>query len=188
MWSEIIEAKKEMGRPELDSVGHTGKNGSREYPYSSLKAILDVVEPPLLARGLMPTQHFDGDDYLLTEVRSANEVTLMDKRHVHRTGNPQDDGGRETYAKRYALTSAFGLTGDMDNDGAGVNGIDADVAFANAKRRLWEAVKRYAELQGRDPNEVITAVKGEKGYTETAEHMNLKAEEFEAACQVNDAG
>lgn len=63
-----------------------------------------------------------------------------------------------------------------------------DEATAAAKRRLWEAVKRYAELQGRDPNEVITAVKGEKGYTETAEHMNAKAEEFEAACQVNDAG
>lgn len=174
---KIVSARKEMGKPKLDSVGHAGRNGAREYKYASLAAILDVVEPPLLEVGCMVTQCME-DGLLVTKVIDADDELVMDRRKVKVTLNSQEDGSAETYAKRYALSSVFGLAAVEDDDGASV-AVENPVTHAT-KQRLWSAVKRIAELSGGDANEIIAHVKQRADYRDTEEYMAAVAAEFEA--------
>jgi hypothetical protein len=117
IWAELAKAQAKMEQPVLDSVGHTGKNGSRAYKYASLASVRKSVFPPCNDLGIFITQHFDGDNVLITEAYLGGERAVLDRRKVKLTGNPQDDGSAETYAKRYALCSVFGLAGVEDDDG-----------------------------------------------------------------------
>lgn len=56
---------------------------------------------------------------------------------------------------------------------------DEPMPLMGAKKRLWAAVSRYAELRGEDPNEVIAALKEKDGWEDTADYYNAKAELFE---------
>ena len=118
IWTELAEAQKAMEQPVLDSTGHAGKNGAREYKYASLAAVRKCVFPPCNERGIFITQHFDGDNVLVTEARLGEQSAVLDRRVVALSGIPQSDGSAETYAKRYALCSVFGLAGIEDDDGA----------------------------------------------------------------------
>ena len=119
IYSALAKARAEMKQPELDSVGRTGKNGAREYKYSSLAAVLAVVIPPTAALGIFVTQGLDTDDVLKTEAHLGAESVNLDKRKVCRSGSSQEQGSAETYAKRYALCTVFGLAGMEDDDGKG---------------------------------------------------------------------
>lgn len=122
IWTRLAEAQAEMDQPVMDGVGHAGKNGSRSYPYATLGSVRRSVFPPLNKRGMFLTQHFDGDNILVTEVCMGSETVVLDRRMVPLTGRPQEDGSAETYAKRYALCSVFGLAGVEDDDGASTSG------------------------------------------------------------------
>jgi len=47
------------------------------------------------------------------------------------------------------------------------------------RRRLWESIKRWSELNGRDPNEVGAEVKQRRDYEESADWFETVAMEFE---------
>lgn len=123
IWTALAEAQKSMEQPVLDSVGHAGKNGAREYKYASLASVRKAVVPPCNAQGIFITQHFDGANVLITEAHMGGECVVLDRRVVRLTGNPQEDGSAETYAKRYALCSVFGLAGVEDDDGSSVEKV-----------------------------------------------------------------
>ena len=55
-------------------------------------------------------------------------------------------------------------------------------AFKAAKKRLWAAITRYAELRGEDPNAVAEGMRKSSGYEESLEYFERKAMEFEEAC------
>lgn len=118
IWTALAEAQKVMEQPVLDSIGHTGKGGAREYKYASLASVRKSALPPCNAQGIFITQHFDGANVLVTEAHMGAECVVLDRRVVKLTGNPQEDGSAETYAKRYALCSVFGLAGVEDDDGS----------------------------------------------------------------------
>lgn len=121
IWTALADAQKVMEQPVLDSIGHTGKGGTRTYKYASLASVRKSVFPPCNERGIFITQHFDGDNVLLTEAHMGDEFVVLDKRLVALVGRPQEDGSAETYAKRYALCSVFGLAGVEDDDGGAVS-------------------------------------------------------------------
>lgn len=174
---KIVAARKNMGRPKLDSTGHAGRSGAREYKYSSLAAILDVVEPPLIEQGCMVTQYMD-EGAIVTKVFDADDELIMDRRKVKVTLNSQEDGSAETYAKRYALASVFGLSAVEDDDGASVQ-IEKQVTN-DTKKRLWAAIKRVAEASGGNPNEILASIQQRPEYRDTEEYMASVASEFEA--------
>lgn len=174
---KIVAARKNMRSPKLDSTGHAGRNGAREYKYASLAAILDVIEPQLIDQGCMVTQYMD-DGAVVTKVFDADDELVMDRRKVKITLNSQEDGSAETYAKRYALASVFGLAAVEDDDGASVP-IEKPVTN-ETKQRLWAAIKRAAEASGGNPNEILANIQQRPEYRDTDEYMASVASEFEA--------
>lgn len=118
IWTVLAEAQSAMDQPVMDSEGRTGKNGARAYKYASLASVRKCVFPPCNERGIFITQHFDGGDILITEAFMGAKSVTLDRRKVMLTGRSQEDGSAETYAKRYALCSVFGLAGIEDDDGA----------------------------------------------------------------------
>ena len=117
IWNALADAQRNMEQPVLDSVGRTGRGGERTYKYASLASVRKAVFPPCNELGIFITQHFDGDNTLITEAHLGDQSVVLDKRKVTIVGRAQEDGSNETYAKRYALCSVFGLAGVEDDDG-----------------------------------------------------------------------
>lgn len=128
----LLAAMSEMPNPVKDSKAYN-------YRYEQLDQVLDIVQPALMAHGLFVMQGMEcseGGYELRTYICDAEGDTLripMDARHVKLTGDSQKDGSAETYARRYALKTVFGLCGE-DDDGQ-----------ANSKPRYRQPVKPKPE-------------------------------------------
>ena len=97
--------------------------------------------------------------------------------------NPQKTASASTYARRYSLTSAFCLAAEDDDDGNGAaSGKEKadDYTMKAAKARMWQAIRKWAELHGRPPEEVLEGVKKRPEWAEDAEFFNAVAQDFEA--------
>lgn len=128
----LLAAMSEMPNPVKDSKAYN-------YRYEQLDQVLGIVQPALMAHGLFVMQGMEcseGGYELRTYICDAEGDTLripMDARHVKLTGDSQKDGSAETYARRYALKTVFGLCGE-DDDGQ-----------ANSKPRYRQPVKPKPE-------------------------------------------
>lgn len=128
----LLAAMSEMPNPVKDSKAYN-------YRYEQLDQVLGIVQPALMAHGLFVMQGMecsDGGYELRTYICDAEGDTLripMDSRPVKLTGDSQKDGSAETYARRYALKTVFGLCGE-DDDGQ-----------ANSKPRYKQPVKPKPE-------------------------------------------
>ena len=58
----------------------------------------------------------------------------------------------------------------------------ADNALQAAKKRMWAAIQRCAELWGRTPEDVLEGVRKRPDWAETAEFFDAVAAEFESEC------
>lgn len=117
----LFDAACAMENPKLDSVGQAGK---RRYKYASLGAVYEVVKRPLQERGLTLLQRIEwngesGGYELKTSIAKGDATMHLDSRPIDLDCSPQDQGSRETYAKRYALCTVFGLYGQEDDDAQG---------------------------------------------------------------------
>jgi len=177
----IIEARKAMQMPPMRGIGHAGRNGSREYKYATLQDVLACVVPPLLERGVMLTQGFD-DGMLVTRAVAGEEVVVLDARPVSLSGSPQEQGSAETYAKRYALCTAFCLAGTEDDDGAAASAAPQPPTLAAAKMRLWNAIKQYADVFGADPAEISARESSDPEWREEAGYISQRAAHYEELC------
>lgn len=197
IYDELASARAEMSHPKMDSTGRAGKNGSRMYPYASLKSVLDSVIPPLVKRGVFLTQRIE-DGCLRTEARKGDEHALLDSRPVDLSGSPQEQGSAETYAKRYALCSVFCIAGEEDDDGkaasqrkqpqkpvrepgkaAPAKQGEGDVVAA--KQALWASCKAYAERHGADVRAVSDGCLKRPDFDGTAEWYMQVAAELDAS-------
>ena len=128
----LLAAMAGMPNPVKDSKAYN-------YRYEQLDQVLGIVQPALMAHGLFVTQGMEcseGGYELRTYICDAEGDTLripMDCRPVKLTGDSQKDGSAETYARRYALKTVFGLCGE-DDDGQ-----------ANSKPRYKQPVKPKPE-------------------------------------------
>lgn len=97
----------------------------------------------------------------------------------------QASGAASSYARKYAACGLFAID-SSENDPDRVNAQKKprmeDANAAAAKRRLWSAITRYAELRGEDPNAIAEGMRQSSGYEETAAYFERKAMEFEEAC------
>lgn len=195
IYDELAVARAEMSHPKMDSTGRAGKNGSRMYPYASLKSVLDSVMPPLVNRGIFLTQRIE-DGCLRTEVRKGDEFALLDCRPVNLSGAPQEQGSAETYAKRYALCSVFCLSGEEDDDGKAASqkpqkpvrepgkaapAKQGEGDVTSAKQALWASCKAYAERHGTDARAVSDGCLIRPDFDGTAEWYMQVAAELDAS-------
>jgi hypothetical protein len=113
------------------------KAGARSYNYEVLADVLEIVTDALHAHGLVliqgvkPVLELVQDElerenarpdatirgfWLRTAVADENTELALDVRPIDFPSDPQAAGSKETYARRYALKTAFGLAG-VDDDG-----------------------------------------------------------------------
>ncbi|MEG2533469.1 MAG: ERF family protein [Gordonibacter sp.] len=137
----LAAARKNMSCPDLDGVARTGKGGSREYKYATLSSVLKSIMEPLLGEGIFFTQHLDLENVLTTECFLGEQKVILDTRRVIRGGSAQDEGSAETYAKRYAICSVFGLAGEDDDDGgSGLTPNPKEDEERKHRQDLWKEI------------------------------------------------
>lgn len=178
LMDSLVKARKNMKMPPMNGVGHAGRGGSREYKYALLSDVLGCIMPPLLDEGVLLYQSLQGG-VLRTMAAKGDEVIELDARSVNLSGTSQEQGSAETYAKRYALCTVFCIAGIEDDDGAAASERPQDERTVQAKRRMWGAIQKWAELHGRAPEDVLNGVQKRPEWAETVEFFTAVADEFE---------
>lgn len=175
--SKFAEAWGDVKNPDLDSVNPHFKNR-----YASLKATLKAVRAVCAPRGLVYKQALKHHDwgYMLHSSVEDGEGGCIDLSEfpVETPPNAQSFGSDLTYRKRQQAQADWGITGDEDDDGeAAAKGQDERTV--QAKRRMWGAIQKWAELHGRAPEDVLKGVQKRPEWAETVDFFTAVAEEFE---------
>lgn len=184
--ARLAEAMASMPNPRKDTKAYN-------YKYETLDQVLSIVQPALMEQGLFVQQGVvrrDAGEWALTTTiidTSDGNAQLMDMRPLLFGEDQQRNGSYETYARRYALKTVFGLCGE-DDDGAATTPSKGRKApqkapdgLTAAKQRAWAAMKAWGELNGRTGEQVLEGVKKRPDYAETEEFFNGIADEFEGA-------
>ena len=136
----LAKAQSEMTHAQLDQINPQWKS-----KFASLKSVIDAVKPALNANGIffmqishpvdagvgIETVFCKGDEKLSTGV----VVVPVDK------ANAQGLGSSMTYAKRYSLAVACGISASEDDDGNAA-------AAAPPQRRGQSVVRTVIEQEG----------------------------------------
>lgn len=121
LMGRLVSAMEKMSNPKKSSTAKVKtKGGSYEYKYDTLDEVLAVVRPPLLEVGIGLTQPQvyvpERQCYVIqTVLFDAEERVVMDERPMLKFSFAQDAGSWESYMKRYALRSVFGLAGEEES-------------------------------------------------------------------------
>lgn len=118
IWEKLRDAQADMANPIKSKAV---KAGARSYNYEVLADVLEIVTDALHAHGLglyQGTRRLEDGGFVLCTGFFAPEVgdIIIDTRPIDFPSDPQAAGSKETYARRYALKTAFGLAG-VDDDG-----------------------------------------------------------------------
>jgi hypothetical protein len=103
----------------VDKIKKDANNPFFKSKYASLSNILDTIQAPLLASGLVISQMPTDNNGLNTIVIHAESGEFMESTYimpVKDINNPQAVGSSLTYARRYALAGILGLNIDEDDD------------------------------------------------------------------------
>lgn len=124
--------------------------------YATLGSILEVLNPVLGKHGLSFTQLTDVDEdgkvYLDTQIMHKSGQWLRGRRPLvcKDPTDPQKMGSAESYARRYALQSAFGITADDD---------DANQAAAPSKPKMTNDIPKGFDAPEKPSSSVKTESK-----------------------------
>lgn len=162
----LMDAMEEMENPTKSKTANvpTKSGKSYQYKYETLDQVLAVVRPALMNNGLALTQmqKYDaiiGEWVLETIVFSDKDHKIVDMRLMPQMADAQQAGSWETYMRRYALRTAFGLTGE-DDDGAATK--QSFKAPKKATPEQYETLnllsEKMAEATGKDVHEVQDAL------------------------------
>lgn len=154
----LMDAKKAMVNPIKDKKANVGKFS---YSYETLQQVLDIVEPALEDNGLMLVQGIkwhepSGSFVLETGAADEKETHVLDTRHFPICDDAQAEGSWETYKRRYALRTAFGLAAE-DDDGASTK-KQPKKASGEDYQELYDRVSELARLTVKTEEEVQNAV------------------------------
>lgn len=110
-----MSAMESMSNPKKEKEGYN-------YKYETLEQLLGIIKPALKEEGMALIQGVRWSDgissfVLETGVMDKDETHILDTRPFVLCDDAQAEGSWETYKRRYALRTAFGLTGE-DDDGA----------------------------------------------------------------------
>lgn len=105
----------------------TGQVGQQKYKYADISAVIEAIKPALIANGLFFTQHPQPSENGITvetvlhhaggEHLSLGSLFVPANKH-----DAQGFGSALTYARRYALVTAFGVPVEDDDGNAAARG------------------------------------------------------------------
>ena len=140
MTDALVKAQSEMSHAVLDQV-----NPHFKSKFASLKSVIDAVKPALNKNGIAFVQEavqVDGMTYIETVLYGHGETlrtgpvpVVADKQ------NAQGFGSGMTYAKRYSLSMALGVSAESDDDGAAAS-------KAPPKKRGQSVLRTVIEEEG----------------------------------------
>lgn len=149
----LVGAMGKMVNPTKSSTATvpTKGGGKYTYKYETLDQVLAAVRPPLIEEGIGLTQRQVWSDhaggYVLQTVVFDHENSLvMDERPIFPTADAQACGSFETYMRRYALRTAFGLAGEDDDGKAATESAKARPAKAEGKPKPDLRTRMLAEI------------------------------------------
>jgi hypothetical protein len=148
--------------------GAQGQVGQQKYKYADITAVIDAVKPALIANGLFFTQHcHPSEDGVTVETvvgHCGGESLSLGSLYV--PANKKDAqafGSALTYARRYALVTAFGVPVEDDDGNAAARGQSQGGAVSPSQFVAGDAEKpKPAKLAGPYTSKTAlqTAVKG----------------------------
>lgn len=175
VWKRFAEAKASMPAPVRDTSAY-------KYQYADLAQVKSIIDAALYKQGFYAQQSIS-EATLKTEIidTETGEPIATDSRYVLVEGTDQQRGSSETYQRRYALMTICGLAPEDDDGAAASQVTPSNDSLQAAKKRLWDAVKAYAERSGGDADKLAAGCKDRADYEETASWYAMVAEEFETA-------
>jgi hypothetical protein len=104
---------------EMTKIGKTATNPFFKNTYAPLPEILDKIKDPLQKSGLTVKQFPDGEHGMTTIIIHPESGEWLESTYQMKPSkdDPQGEGSRITYQRRYALGAALGLNIDVDDDG-----------------------------------------------------------------------
>lgn len=149
----LVSAMGKMANPTKSSTATvpTKNGGKYTYKYETLDQVLAAVRPPLFEEGIGLTQRLVFSDsaggYVLqTVVFDHENNVVMDERPVYPTPDAQACGSFETYMRRYALRTAFGLAGEDDDGKAATESANARTSKAEGRPKPDLRTRMLAEI------------------------------------------
>lgn len=107
--------RAELVQPKKDAVNPYFKS-----KYATLDSVVSSIDTAAEVAGLtyvQMTDYIDGAFVLVTTIMHKSGESVQGKYILPATGKPQEIGSALTYARRYALSAAFGIVADEDDDG-----------------------------------------------------------------------
>ena len=116
-----------FGEIEGATKGVVGQVGQQKYKYADIGAVIDAIKPALIRHGLFFTQHpHPSEDGVTVETvlhhASGESIGLGSLFVPANKRDAQGFGSALTYARRYALVTAFGVPTEDDDGNAAVRG------------------------------------------------------------------
>ena len=153
----------------LQDVEQPKKNAEGfNYPYAKLDQVVGIVTKACKAHGIMWRQGVVVDEnagfLLATNVTDGTGEITLDIRPFPRLTKSQDQGSAETYLRRYALLTAFGLAPEDEDD----DGTRASVAVETEQQRVAEVER---EQRGSKPAMSVDGM-----VKATADHLGVEAD------------
>ena len=108
-----------------------------------------------------------------------NQEHILSAFPFNADSNPQKTASASTYARRYSLVSAFNMAAEDDDGNQASRPPDTASGTDAAKRRMWSAIKAYANRVGDDPNSIIADLKSDPMWNETADFFEMQAMKYE---------
>lgn len=156
------------------------------YNYRNIEDVNEAVKPLAAECGcaVVYTDEFTDDGRCVSTCKlisedgeiSANGVSYVDRNPKHMSIE-QASGSASSYARKYAACGLFAIDSSKDDPDRVRAKSDA---MKNAKQRMWDVLKRWAELHGRKPEDVLDGVKKRPEWAENADFFNSVADEFES--------
>lgn len=143
---------------EIEGATKSANNPHFKSKYADISAVIDAVKPALIAHGLFFTQHPEPSDRgvtIETWIHHAGGDSLsLGKLFV--PANKQDAqgfGSALTYARRYALVTAFGVPTEDDDGNAAVKAQRPALVDDNQ----WAMLVQLIEATGTDTKKFCDA-------------------------------
>lgn len=114
---KIIEPIVKTKEAKLKGEGKGGAQFEYSFRYAPFEEVLHKITPALNENGLILSQGMNGFCLETTLFHSSGEWITYSEEMPHSYPSPRAFGSELSFRKRYAATSALGITAEEDDDG-----------------------------------------------------------------------
>lgn len=168
-----------FGEIEGATKSASGQVGQQKYKYADLTGVIEAIKPALIKHGLFFTQHPVPHDRgvqieTILHHASGESMTLGALFVPASKQDAQGFGSAMTYARRYALVTAFGVPVEDDDGNAATKASQARQSDAPAKisDAQWAALVQLVEATGTDAGKLCQAYGADSLKDFTTEQFN----------------